>query len=219
MKLVDAVYAVVSEAPSPVTPQYIRDQIKRRYPELYGTDAAKRNVEKRNFSDLDHALLSPIYKICTKDERFVVDRSTKPFSVSLATSSAVEEALDSDVGEDLEQETGTLYVLSTGVYTRDGKGIVKIGFTTQDLSVRIKQLYTTATMFRFEAVASYQVRAYDLLEQALHRLLAPFRLNNAREFFTDDALPFVEEVVSVHRRIQGSAVIPPQGIGKDHHEQ
>ncbi|QDQ82199.1 GIY-YIG nuclease family protein [Paraburkholderia megapolitana] len=204
MKLVDAVYTVVSGASMPVTPQHIRDEIKRRYPELYGTDAAKRNVERRNFNDLDHALLSPIYKICTKDDRYFVDRSTKPFSVSLASISAVEDALDSDVGEDFEQEVGTLYVLSTGVYTRDGKAIVKIGFTTQELSLRIKQLYTTGAMFRFEPVVSYEVRGYDLLEQALHRLLAPFRLNEAREFFTDEVLPFVEDVVNVHRRIQGA---------------
>jgi len=204
MKLVDAVHAIMSEASAPVTPQYIRDEIKRRYPELYGTDAAKRNVERHNFNDLDHALLSPIYKICTKDDRYVVDRSTKPFSVSLASLSAIEEALDNDVGEDFEQETGTLYVLSTGVCTRDGKGIVKIGFTTQELSRRINQLYTTGAMFRFEPIASYELHGYDLLERALHCLLAPFRLNDAREFFTDDVLPFVEEVVGVHRRIKGA---------------
>lgn len=57
-------------------------------------------------------------------------------------------------------------------------------------------------MFKFEELESYTVDIYDLLEQALHKLLAPLRLNNAREFFSEDAVPFVKEVVEIHRRIQ-----------------
>jgi hypothetical protein len=205
MKLSEAVYDVISGAPAAVTPQHVRDEIKRRYPDLYGTDMARRNVEKGNYHDLDHALLAPIYTICRNDERYVIDRSTKPFRVSVESNAAVEEALDSDVGEDPEQEVGTLYVLSTGVFTREGKRIVKIGFTTQDIAIRIKQLYTTGAMFQFEEVKSYRVTSYDLVEHALHKLLAPFRLNNAREFFTDDVLPYVEEVVQLHQRIQVAA--------------
>lgn len=208
MKLSEAVYKVISNAEGPVTPQFVRDEIKRLYPDLYGTDMAKNNVEKGNYHDLDHALLAPIYTVCRKDERYLIDRSTKPFRVSVASNDAVDEAADSDVGEDPEQEVGTLYVLSTGVFTREGKRIVKIGFTTQDVSARIRQLFTTGAMFRFEEIASYRVKGYDLLEHALHKLLDPFRLNSAREFFTDDVLPFVEEVVRIHERIQGDAASP-----------
>ncbi|MCS6520799.1 GIY-YIG nuclease family protein [Burkholderia thailandensis] len=80
--------------------------------------------------------------------------------------------------------------------------MVKIGYTTQELPTRKGQLYTTGAMFKFEELESYTVENYDLLEQALHKLLAAFRLNNAREFFAEDALPFVKEVVEIHRRIR-----------------
>lgn len=101
----------------------------------------------------------------------------------MESSEAVEEALETPDGEDPEQVTGLVYVLGTGVFTKEGKRIVKIGYTTQDIATRIRQLYTTGAMFQFEELASYRVDNYDLLEQALHKLLAPFRLNNAREFF------------------------------------
>lgn len=205
MKLTEAVFEIVSKAGGPVTPQFVREEIKRRYPDLYGTDAAKRNVEKGNYHDLDHALLAPIYTICRNDDRYTIDRSTRPFRVSVALDSTVEEALEASIGEDPEKEIGTLYLLATGVFTQDGKRIVKIGFTTQDLDVRVKQLFTTGAMFKFEPINSYQVKGYDLLEHALHKLLDPFRLNSAREFFTEDVLPYVEDVVKIHQRIQAGA--------------
>lgn len=204
MKLTEAVYQIVSGAGKSVTPQFIRQEIKRLYPDLYGTESARRNVEKGNYHDLDHALLAPIYTICRTDDRYLIDRSTKPFHVTVATEPTVEDALEINVGEDPEQELGTLYVLSTGVYTQDGKRIVKIGFTTQELEARIRQLFTTGAMFRFEAIVSYRVRSYDLLEHALHKLLDPFRLNSAREFFTEEVLPYVEDVVRIHQRIQST---------------
>jgi len=203
MKLTEAVYQIVSGAGKAVTPQFIREEIKRLHPDLYGTEAAKRNVEKGNYHDLDHALLAPIYTICRTDDRYLIDRSTKPFHVTVATEPTVEDAFEINVGEDPEQELGTLYVLSTGVYTQDGKRIVKIGFTTQELEARIRQLFTTGAMFRFEEIVSYRVKSYDLLEHALHKLLDPFRLNSAREFFTEEVLPYVEDVVRIHQRIQG----------------
>jgi len=59
-------------------------------------------------------------------------------------------------------------------------------------------------MFQFEELASYRVDNYDLLEQALHKLLAPFRLNNAREFFSEDAIPYVNEIAEIHRRVHAN---------------
>lgn len=209
MKLTDAVYQIVSCAGEAVTPQFIREEIKRRYPDLYGTDAARRNVGKGNYHDLDHALLAPIYTICRTDDRYLIDRSTKPFRVSVIAEATVDEVLETNVGEDPEQELGTLYVLSTGVYTQDGRRIVKIGFTTQGVDARIRQLFTTGAMFRFEEIVSYRVRSYDLLEHALHKLLDPFRLNSAREFFTEEVLPYVEDVVNIHQQIQGRAKVMP----------
>jgi len=206
MKLTDAVFEIASRATSPVTPQFIRDEIKRDHPELYETDAARRNVEKGNYHDLDHALLAPIYTICRTDDRYLIDRSTRPFQVSVRVEPTLEDALETSIGEDPDQELGTLYVLSTGVYTQHGKRIVKIGFTTQDVDARIRQLFTTGAMFRFEEIVSYRVRSYDLLEHALHKLLDPFRLNSAREFFTEEVLPYVDQVIQVHQRIQEKAI-------------
>jgi len=95
-----------------------------------------------------------------------------------------------------------VYVLSTGLYTEDRKKILKIGLTTQDLETRIAQLYTTGSPFRFEKLKAYKTKNYVELEQALHGLLAPFRLSKSREFFTEDALPFVDRVVQIHNEIQ-----------------
>lgn len=57
---------------------------------------------------------------------------------------------------------------------------------------------------------------YIELEQALHKLLDPFRLNASREFFTDDALPFVERVVEIHKAIMAAQPTkPPANIFMD----
>lgn len=130
----------------------------------------------------------------------------KSYRVSIASNDAIEEALDSDIGEDPEQESGIVYVPGTGVYTKDGRRIVKIGHTTQDLASRIRQLYTTGSMFEFEEVAAYHVENHELLERALHKLLAPFRLNNAREFFSEEAIPSVREIAEIHKRIQAAPI-------------
>ncbi|WP_420213422.1 GIY-YIG nuclease family protein (plasmid) [Burkholderia aenigmatica] len=204
MKLPDAVFDIVSMSFDSMTPQQIRDQVKSKYPQFYGIESAQRAVAAGHSKDLDHSLLQSVYTTVKNDDRYAIDRSTKPYRVSVQSSDAIDEALDLDAGEDPEKTTGIVYVLGTGVYTKSGKRIVKIGYTTQDLPTRIRQLYTTAAMFKFEEIASYEVECYDLLEHALHKLLAPFRLNNAREFFAEDAIPFVVEVVELHRRIQAA---------------
>lgn len=204
MKLSNTIFSIVSHANESITPQDIRGRIKHDFPSLYGTAAAKRSVEAGHYKDIDHALLASIYTAVRNDDRYLIDRSTRPYRVSVESREAIEEALETPEGEDPEQVTGLVYVLSTGVFTKEGKRIVKIGYTTQDIATRIRQLYTTGAMFQFEELASYRVDNYDLLEQALHKLLAPFRLNNAREFFSEDALPFVSEIAEIHRRIQAA---------------
>jgi T5orf172 domain len=204
MKLPEAVFAVVSGGSVGMTPQQIRDRVKEEYPQFYGMESAKRAVEAGHSNDLDHSLLQSIYTTVKNDDRYAIDRSTKPYRVSIESSDAIDQALDADLGEDPEQTTGIVYVLGAGVYTKVGKRIIKIGYTTQDLAARIRQLYTTGAMFKFEEITSYKVESYDLLEQALHKLLAPFRLNNAREFFSEDAIPFVQEIAELHQRIQSA---------------
>jgi T5orf172 domain len=50
----------------------------------------------------------------------------------------------------------------------------------------------------------YKTKNYVELEQALHLLLAPFRLNKSREFFTEVALKFVDRIVQIHNEVQGN---------------
>jgi len=51
---------------------------------------------------------------------------------------------------------------------------------------------------------TYYSKYYVELEQALHRLLTPFRINKSREFFTENAIPFIEKIVAIHQSIQQS---------------
>ncbi len=198
LTLNEAVHAVLEAATEPLSPGLIRDQIKQRFPYLYQTEAHRQGVEKGNYQNYDHALLNPIYSLVTRSQDFIVDRSQKPMLVSLAPKENSEEIAE----ENYESELGTVYVLATGLCTEKGERIIKIGYTTQTLESRISQLYTTGTPFLFKELASWKVKNYTELEQALHRLLAPFRLNRAREFFTDAALPFAESIVDLHITIQ-----------------
>ncbi|PKO90653.1 MAG: hypothetical protein CVU16_09795 [Betaproteobacteria bacterium HGW-Betaproteobacteria-10] len=201
LKLNEAVQAVLETAKEPLSPSQIRDQIKLRYPYLYQTDAHRIGIEKGNYQNYDHALLNPIYSLVTRSQDFIVDRSQKPMLVSIAPTETPDEIAD----ENFESELGIVYVLSTGLLTEKGQRIIKIGYTTQSLESRISQLYTTGTPFQFKEIHTWKVRNYTELEQALHRLLAPFRLNRAREFFTDNALPFVQTIVDVHIAIQAQS--------------
>jgi hypothetical protein len=198
LKFGEAVRTVLSEATEPLSPSQIKDRIKVAYPHLYQTEAARAGIEKGNYQSFDHALLNPIYALVTKNSDFVVDRSQRPLLVSLA----VDDVEDAAPEENYEAELGIVYVLSTGLFTDKNQSIIKIGHTTQALETRISQLYTTGTPFQFTELRSWRVRNYMELETALHRLLTPFRINRAREFFTDAALPFVESIVSTHNEIQ-----------------
>jgi hypothetical protein len=202
LKFGEAVRAIVGEAKSPISPSQIKDRMKVAYPEFYQTEAARIGIEKGNYTSFDHALLNPIYALVTRSSDFVIDRTHKPLLVSLAS----ENPEDAAPEENYEAELGLVYVLSTGLFTDKNQAIVKIGHTTQTLESRISQLYTTGTPFQFKELHSWRVRNYMELEQALHRLLAPFRISKAREFFTASALPFVEAIVKTHNEIQSQQV-------------
>jgi hypothetical protein len=202
LKFGEAVRAVVAEAGEPISPSQIKDRVKVAYPHLYQTEAARLGIEKGNYQSFDHALLNPIYALVTRSSDFVVDRSHRPMLVSLAADDVENSAPE----ENYEAELGLVYVLSTGLFTDKNQAIVKIGHTTQSLESRISQLYTTGTPFQFKELHSWRVRNYMELEQALHRLLAPFRISRTREFFTAAALPFVESIVKTHNEIQAQQV-------------
>lgn len=200
MSLSEAVVGILAKASESLTPQEIRDRIKAQYPQLYGTESHMRNVEKGHYHDLDHALLAQVYTLVGTGSQFNRDKTTRPMRISLVS----DDGSDAQFPENYEQEIGLVYILSTGVYTDDRRKILKIGFTTQDLETRIAQLYTTGSPFRFEKVKVYKTKNFVELEQALHRLLAPFRLNQSREFFTEDALEFVDRIVQIHDEVQGN---------------
>jgi len=70
MKFSDTVRKIISSDDFPVTPQEIRDQIKMKYPEFYGTPAHFNNVERGHYKDIDHALLAQIYTLVGTNESF-----------------------------------------------------------------------------------------------------------------------------------------------------
>ena len=193
-----------------MTPQQLRDKIKTDHPEYYGTESHRRNVEKGHYKDLDHALLAQIYVASRSAGQIAVDRSQKPIKLTVGSgpvddNSAIDEEIDTENLEKLEAGVGTMYVLGTHLYTKDGEEIIKIGITTGSVDARINQLYTTGVPFRFRVIKEFETKNYYELEQALHRLLEPYRINRSREFFTDKCLPYVEQIVAIHQGIQGKA--------------
>jgi hypothetical protein len=138
-----------------------------------------------------------------------VDRSQKPIRL-IPVAGPVDDSdangeIDTEDLEKLEAGVGTMYVLGTNLYTKEGQEIVKIGITTGNIDARINQLYTTGVPFRFRVIKQFETKNYYELEQALHRLLEPYRINRSREFFRDGCLSHIEQVVAIHQVIQGKS--------------
>jgi hypothetical protein len=193
-----------------MTPQQIRETIKGNYPDFYGTESHRRNVEKGHYKDLDHALLAQIYVASRTAGQIIVDKTQKPIRLTVTPGqgddvSIPDEEIDTENLERLEAGVGTFYVLGTNLYTKEGDEIVKIGITTGSVESRVNQLYTTGVPFRFRVIKEFETRNYYELEQSIHKLLDPYRINRSREFFTERCLPYVEQIVSIHKDIQGKA--------------
>jgi hypothetical protein len=193
-----------------MTPQQIRETVKANYPDFYGTESHHRNVEKGHYKDLDHALLAQIYVASRTGGQIFVDRSQKPIRLTLVPGasddiSVPDEEIDTENLERLEAGVGTLYVLGANLYTKGGEEIVKIGITTGTVESRINQLYTTGVPFRFRVIKEFETTNYYELEQSLHKLLDPYRINRSREFFTEKCLPYVEQIISIHKDIHSKA--------------
>jgi hypothetical protein len=94
-----------------MTPQQIRETIKTYYPDFYGTESHRRNVEKRHYKDVDHALLAQIYAASRTVGQIVVDKTQKPIRLTLPLRqgedvSITDEEIDT---ENLERrETGVM---------------------------------------------------------------------------------------------------------------
>ncbi|MDG9757490.1 GIY-YIG nuclease family protein [Pseudomonas sediminis] len=197
----DAIKEILLNTTLSLTPQEIKDVIKARYPQFHNTESHQRNVSKGHYNSLDHALLAQIYGVVRTKEDFFCDTSFKPMKISLTRAELAEEL---PTIEDFESTSGKVYIIKTGTHTKDGKEIIKIGHTTQEIQQRISQLYTTGVPFEFTIHAIHQIQNHIELEQALHKLLSKFRLNKSREFFTEDALPYVDKIIEIHRAIQNT---------------
>ena len=210
MKFIDLLREILRNHPESISPQEIREIIKEKYPEYYGTESHQRNVEKGNYNDLDHALLAQIYVVSRSASDIYADKSQKPIRLSLLSIADQENnGVGGEIGAEnlqkLEEGIGTLYVLGTNLYTKDGDEIIKIGITTGSVENRISQLYTTGVPYRFRIIRQYETKNYSELEQSLHKLLDPYRINRSREFFTEASLEYVEKVIEIHDEILGKA--------------
>lgn len=88
MTFTDTITKILSSAARPITPQEIREVIKKDHPEFYGTQPHIRNVEKGHFKDIDHALLAQIYSAVRTHKHFFCDSNSKPMKISLRTDEA-----------------------------------------------------------------------------------------------------------------------------------
>lgn len=197
---------ILKDKPNGLTPQEIRDIVKVDYSNFYATESHRKNVEKGHYKDLDHALLAHIYILSGNDNNIEVDRSQKPLKLTLLNNedevfSDVEELGNEDLKK-LEDNFGTIYVLKTGMFTPEGREIVKIGKTTGNVQDRICQLYTTGVPLKFTVHETYETQNFNEAERALHKLLAPYRVNESREFFDEECLEFIDKIMDLHKTIQ-----------------
>ena len=206
----DVVREILRQHPEGLTPQQIREFVKIGYPQYVGTPSHLKNVAAGNYKDIDHAVLARIYLACRGASDIAADKSRKPHLMTLlADATSVETRADRTddfiEGEDLaklEADIGTLYVLSTGLYTAEQVEIVKIGITTGSVDKRITQLYTTGVPFRFTILSQLETTNYSKLEQALHCLFDKYRINKSREFFTGNCLKYLPDLIAIHRKIE-----------------
>ncbi|OXS20716.1 GIY-YIG nuclease family protein [Pseudomonas rhodesiae] len=209
LSFTDVVREILRTHPAGLTPQEIKSVVKAQYTAYYGTESHVRNVENGNYKDLDHALLARIYIACRSASDIFADKSQKPYLMSLEANTEAVEPIESDFieGESLEklaEDIGTLYVLGTNLYTAEGNEIIKIGITTGAVEKRIAQLYTTGVPFRFRLISQLETTNYSKLEQAVHCLFERFRINKAREFFTDKCLLHFPDLIEIHKKIEQS---------------
>jgi hypothetical protein len=147
MSFFDLIRQILRAHPEGMTPQELRDKIKADHPDYYGTESHRRNVERGHYKDLDHALLAQIYVAARSAGQITVDRSQKPIKLTVVPGpvddgDATEEEIDTEDLEKLEAGVGTMYVLGTNLYTKEGEEILKIGITTGSVDARISQLST-----------------------------------------------------------------------------
>lgn len=76
-----------------------------------------------------------------------------------------------------------VYILANPSYR---PGIFKIGLTTRDISVRMRELFTTGVPTPFVKCMALETRDCRVLEKILHTKYLDNRVNKRREFFKLD---------------------------------
>jgi DNA-binding transcriptional ArsR family regulator len=76
-------------------------------------------------------------------------------------------------------------------------GLVKIGYTSGDVSERIRQLNTTGVPTPFKVAASFAVGNGAACEREIHRALKKYRLRDGREFFKAPIITVIEISITI----------------------
>ena len=201
----EAVRRILRNHPEGLTPQQVVQNIQSDYPQLYDTETQREHVSRGHYKDIYQACLATVYTVARGASDIDVDKATSPQTLALVQDSDLEgkngEAVEAENIERLAAGVGVVYVLNTGLYTQDGRQIIKIGITSGSVDSRIRQLDNTSVPMTFSVLKTYEFENYAELEQALHKLLDPFRINRKREFFTDECLPYLQRIVEIHDEI------------------
>ena len=81
-------------------------------------------------------------------------------------------------------------------------GLIKIGRTSGDLAVRMKQLYTTGVPVPFQCIYAVKLEHVADVEKTLHFAFGGQRLNENREFFTVEP----ERVIAILKLLNAQEV-------------
>ncbi|MEI7637026.1 MAG: hypothetical protein WCJ37_06935 [Syntrophus sp. (in: bacteria)] len=110
MSFVALIRQILRMHPEGMTPRQIREIIKVKYPDFYGTESHRRNVEKGHYKNVDHAVEAQIYSASRTADRIVVDKTQKPLKLTLSLGQG------NDVNiADKEVDIGKLERLRAGV--------------------------------------------------------------------------------------------------------
>lgn len=110
MSFVALIRQILRMHPEGMTPRQIREIIKVKYPDFYGTESHRRNVEKGHYKNVDHAVEAQIYSASRTADRIVVDKTQKPLKLTLSLGQG------NDVNTaDKEVDIGKLERLRAGV--------------------------------------------------------------------------------------------------------
>lgn len=101
---------------------------------------------------------------------------------------------------------GFVYVLSNEAMP----GIVKIGMTQRDPSIRLREINSATGVLPFKLEAAVTTRNAKWTEKAVHQRLAHLRVNDGREFFRITARDARQTVFDV-ARAQGERAWRPAG--------